>query len=159
MEQEGKQKWWQELPDRIGGDVVIAEVGAGATGVAAGKNITQQVYGLLGEPAPDDRMVIEQEVANLASSVEGLRGQIEDQTAEMARFQIQLLEGELTKTEEDQTPSASTITKVGDWLLENIPDIAEVLAGLFATPAVGRVVGKAGEASVAWVKQRFGKKA
>jgi len=75
----------------------------------------------------------------------------------MAEFQLKLLQGELTKIDKDETPSASTITQVGDWLLDNIPSIAETLTGFFATPAVGKVVGKAGEAAIKWVKQRFGK--
>jgi len=64
---------------------------------------------------------------------------------------------ELSKTDKDETPSASTITQVGDWLLDNIPSIAESLTSLFATPAVGKIVGKAGEAAIKWVRQRFGK--
>ena len=75
----------------------------------------------------------------------------------MAEFQLKLLQGELTKTDKDETPSASTITQVGDWLLDNIPSIAESLTSLFATPVVGKIVGKAGEVAVKWVKQRFGK--
>jgi hypothetical protein len=75
----------------------------------------------------------------------------------MAEFQLKLLQGELAKTGEGETPSASTITQVGDWLLDNVPQIAEILTGLFATPAVGRVVGKAGKVAVEWVKKRFGR--
>ena len=73
MAQKGQQKWWQELPDHIGGDVIIAEVGAGARGVATGKNITQTIYGLLGEPTPEDRQVIEQEIASLVASLVAAR--------------------------------------------------------------------------------------
>jgi len=47
---------------------------------------------------------------------------------------------------------------MGDWLLDNLPAIGEALGTLFALPAVGRVVGKAGEAAVKWVQQRFGNK-
>jgi hypothetical protein len=41
-------------------------------------------------------------------------------------------------------------------LLDSVPQIADALAALFATPAVGRVVGVADEAAVTWVKRRFG---
>ena len=58
---------------------------------------------------------------------------------------------------ENETPSASTITQIGDWLLDNLPELAETLAGLFATPAVGRVVGRAGESAVSWLRKRFGR--
>jgi hypothetical protein len=66
-----------------------------------------------------------------------------------------LLAGELTKTGDGEQPSASTITQIGNWLLDNLPPIAEALTGLFATPAVGRVIGRAGDAAVTWARQRF----
>jgi hypothetical protein len=86
-----------------------------------------------------------------------MQGQLDANTAKMAEFQLKLLRGELTKTEKDEKPSASTITQVGDWLLESVPQIAEPLTSLFATPAVGKVMGKAGETAIDWVRQRFGK--
>jgi hypothetical protein len=69
---------------------------------------------------------------------------------------LPLLEGELTKVEEGETPSGKTIVTIGDWLLDNVPEIVEALARLFATPAVGKVMGRAGEETVNWVRQRFG---
>jgi hypothetical protein len=152
-----EQDWWDNIPAQIGGDVIIGHVGAGATGVAIGKNITQTIYDVLGEPTPDDKQVIEQKLSEATTVVQELREQLDAATAEMAEFQLKLLQGELTKTEEGETPSASTITHVGDWLLDNVPQIAEILTSLFATPAVGRVVGKAGEVAVEWVKKRFGR--
>jgi hypothetical protein len=157
MSTNDKPMWWQNLPAHIGGDVIIADVGSNSQGIAVGKNITQTIYGLLGEPTPEDRQVVQQEIASLSATLQDLRGQLDEKTADMAQFQVEILEGELTKTEEEQVPSGTTITKIGDWLLENVPEIAEVLAGLFATPAVGRVVGKAGELAVKWVKERFGR--
>ena len=154
-----KQPWWDRLggaqadieTGETGGDVIIATIGAGSRNVAVGKNITQQIYEVLGAPTPDDKTIIQQQFEQLREQLAALH------KLQEAQLQIQLLEGELTKTGEDETPSASTITTIGDWLLDNIPDIAEALASLFATPAVGRVVGKAGEAAVAWVKKRFGR--
>ncbi len=154
-----EQKWWEKLggaqaeieTGETGGDVIIATIGAGSRNVAVGKNITQQVYEVLGAPTPDDATVIQQQFEQLRAQLAAL------QKLQTAQLQVQLLEGELTKTGEDETPSVSTITTIGDWLLDNIPEIAEALASLFATPAVGRVVGKAGEAAVAWVKRRFGR--
>jgi hypothetical protein len=157
MSKKEEQDWWNDIPASIGGDVIIGHVGAGATGVAIGKNITQTVYDVLGEPTPDDKQVIEQKLSEAATAVQELREQLDAATATMAEFQLRLLQGELTKTEEGETPSASTITQVGDWLLDNVPQIAEILTSLFATPAVGRVVGKAGEVAVEWVKKRFGR--
>ncbi len=146
------------MPAYVGGDVIIGEVGAGAKGVAIGKNITQAIYDTLGEPTPDDKQVVEQKLSELTAALHEVRGQLDTATANMAQFQLKLLQGELIKTEEGEMPSASTITQVGDWLLDSIPQIAEILTGLFATPAVGKVVGKAGEVAVRWVKKRFGSK-
>ena len=158
-DEERQQDWWDSIPAPIGGDVIIGHVGAGATGVAIGKNITQTVYDVLGAPTPDDKQVIEQKLSEAMTTVQDLQKQLDAQTAAMAEFQLKLLQGELAKTEEGETPSASTITQVGDWLLDNVPQIAEILVGLFATPAVGRVVGKAGEVAVGWAKKRFGRSA
>ncbi len=38
--------------------------------------------------------------------------------------------------------------QAGDFLIDNLPEIAEALATLFAAPAVGRVLGKAGQETV-----------
>jgi hypothetical protein len=155
MNTERQENWWEAIPSHVGGDAVIATVGAGASNVAVGKNVTQTIYDTLGEPTPDDKDTIKRKFAEVSAALQNAQDQIDANTAQMAQFQLKLLEGELEKTEEDQAPSASTITQVGDWLLDNVPAIAEVITGLFATPAVGRVVGKAGEVAVQWLKGRF----
>ena len=146
--------WWTQIsvPSgdvNTGGDMIIATIGAGSRNVAVGKNISQQYIEVLGEATPDDETIIRQEFDQLKQRLAAL------QQLQAAQLQVQLLEGELTKTGEDERPSAGAITMVGDWLLDNIPGITEALVSLFATPAVGRVVGKAGETAVAWVKSRF----
>lgn len=155
MSSQDERPWWEKVPAHIGGDAIVAHIGAGATGVAVGKNITQTLYDTLGEPTPKDKEVIQSQFGEVHAALEGMRGELDANTVQMAEFQLKLLEGELSKTEDEQTPSASTITQVGDWLLDSVPAIAEVLTGMFATPAVGRVVGKAGEAAVSWLKGRF----
>jgi len=157
MAEEKRRAWWEEVPDRVGGDVISAQIGDNATGVAVGKNVTQTVHNILGEATPKDQEVIAEQFKAVNTALEQARVKIEKSTAEMAAFQVKLLEGELSKTDEEEKPSANTITQVGDWLLDNVPDIAEALTGLFATPAVGRIVGRAGQAAVSWVKGRFGK--
>jgi hypothetical protein len=158
MPMNGKEEgaWWDAISAQAGGDLIIGYAGAGSSGVAIGKDITQRVYGVLGEPTRDDRQIIEQRLARAMTGLQDLREQLDAATATMAEFQLGLLQGELTKTAEDEMPSASTITRVGDWLLDNVPAMGEILATVFATPAVGRVVGKAGEAAVEWVRKRFG---
>jgi hypothetical protein len=162
--EEETRRWWDELPadwaskPSVGGDVVIVHIGDHARNVAAGKNVTQTIYGMLGEPQPDDRQVIDRKFTEVSQALQVTRGQLDATMAQMAEVQLKLLQGELAKTEEEETPSANTITMVGDWLLDNVPTLVEALTSLFATPAVGRVMGKAGEAAVKWVRERLGKK-
>ncbi len=155
MTEKEQKVWWNQLPPQVGGDVIVGNVNEGASNVAVGKNITQTIYNALGEPTPEDKQIIAQQVAQVLTALRQKQAQRDPATTKMAEFQTQLLQSELTKTEEGETPSASTITRVGDWLLDNVPEIAEALTSLFATPAVGKVVGKAGEAAVSWVKKRF----
>ncbi len=150
-----KQPWWEFLPPQAGGDVIIAQIGAGASGVAVGKGITQTIMTALGPIQPDDKIIIEQQFAQVIAALQQSKTSSNPQTAAMAEFQLQLLKGELTKIGDDEVPSASTMTQVGDWLLNNVPEMAELLASLFATPAVGKVVGKAGSIAVEWVRRRF----
>jgi hypothetical protein len=163
------KKWWEALAANdqgltglgsldaagAGGDVIIGIVGAGASDVAVGKNIRQQIYKIVGAPTPDDKQLITQKLAEVDAALASQASAVEAAKMQMAQSYLELLRGELLKTGEGETPSAGAITLVGNWLLDNIPEIAEALTGLFATPAVGRVVGKAGEAAVTWVKQRF----
>ena len=158
MSQEPGKPWWDQLPaspPQAGGDVIIAHIGAGARGVAVGKQITQTIYDALGPPTPDDRQVIEAKLAAVMAALHAARASLDPATAAIAEFQIKLLQGEMVKTGEGETPSASTITQVGDWLLANVPPAASVLSALFATPAAGKIMGKAGESAVAWARQRF----
>ncbi len=152
MSREDQTPWWDKVPIQAGGDVIVGQVGDNARGVAIGKDITQ----ILGKPTPDDKQIIEQRLAGVAAALDQKQTQLDAATKQMADFQLKLLKGELTKTDEKETPSASTITQVGDWLLDNVPDIAEALTSLFASPIVGKVVGKAGELAVVWVRRRFG---
>ena len=153
--------WWNQIGDNSiggldidtnGGSVIIANIGAGSSNIAVGENIKQQIYDMLGEPTPDDAEIIAAQFEALAASLENMQEQIK----QMAEFQLKLLKGELSKTQEAETPSASTITQVGDWLLDNAPALAEDLTTLFGLPAVGKIMSKAGEAAINWARTRFG---
>ena len=149
------EPWWNRMPasmgdfdvDSAGGDVIIANIGAGARNVAVGKNIQQTVYETLGEPLPDDTAIIKQQLAALKASLSPAQ-------LPVAQFPLQMLETELTKTGEGETPNGSVIRQAGNFLLDNLPDIAEALATLFAVPAVGRVLGKAGQETITWLRDR-----
>jgi hypothetical protein len=165
MSKQSEPKWWEQLPDTIGdfksrdigGDVIIASVGAGAQNVAIGKDVRQTVYEVLGQPTSDDKEIIQQGLAEVREALQQAKPEIGQSAETMAQGMLNQMENELAKTGEEETPNADVITSVGDLLLDSVPQIAETLASLFATPAVGRVVGKAGEAAVNWVKRRFGK--
>jgi hypothetical protein len=152
------EPWWSQLPGgdaatAAGGDVIIATIGAGATGVAVGKNISQQIQTTLGPATPSDPQLIEQAVQQVSDALKdaALDGAIKP----VADFQLGLLKGELLKTE-GALPSANTITGVGGWLLQQAPVLRPALAGLFGLPATGRVLIRAGDAAVTWAKQTFG---
>ena len=152
-----QKAWWDKLmPTQVGGDVIVANVSGGARNVAVGKNIQQNIDSALGAMTPDDKQTIDKKFEELNAAIKKMSGQVDATTAKMAEFQAKLLQGELSKTGENELPSATTITQVGDWLLDNLPGAAETIVGLFATPAVGKVVGKAGEVAIKWARQRFG---
>ncbi len=156
-----KPAWWDQLPDTlgglhtgdVGGSVIIGSVGAGARNVAIGQNITQTIVETLGEATPEDKAVIEAQFERVLAALNA--ASIDPRTAGRAEANLETLQAELTKTGDDDRPDAGAITRVGDWLLDNAPEIAQALAELFGLPAVGRVLGKAGEGAVAWVRRRF----
>jgi hypothetical protein len=154
QEEHAQRPWWDQLAAGatdldVGGDMIIANVGAGARNVAVGKNIQQTIYETVGEPMPDDKAVIQEQLAAFKRS-------LDESHLPVAQFPIQMLEAELTKTGDDEAPSGSVIMQAGDFLIDNLPDIAEALSTLFAVPAVGRVLGKAGQETINWLRERFG---
>jgi hypothetical protein len=146
------QPWWEGISVEAEGDVIIGYAGAGAQQTTIGKEITI----ILGEPRPEDGPSIEGSLDEADSALQRLENKLEPQAKMMAEFQLGLLRGELTKAGDGNQPSANTITQVGDWLLENVPQLTGALQHLFATPAVGRALGKSGDEAVAWVQSRFG---
>lgn len=159
-----KPAWWDQLPEQlggfsagdVGGSVIIGTVGAGARNVAIGQNITQIITEMLGEATPADKAVIAAQFERVLAALNA--APIDPRTAGRAEANLETLQAELTKTGDDDRPDANTITRLGDWLLDNAPEIAQALAELFGLPAVGRVLGKAGEGAVAWVRRRFGRR-
>ncbi len=138
---------------KAGGDVIVATVGAGAQNVAIGKNI-QQTINQLGAPTPDDRQAIEKQFERLTALLN--QSTIDPRKAGRVEGDLETLKAELTKTDANETPNANTIRRVGDWLLDNVPELAQAVTELFGLPAVAKVLGKAGDAAVAWWKGRFG---
>ena len=151
-----KQPWWETLRPSAGGDMIVGVVGPNAHGVAVGKQIQQYVDSTLGAVTPADEVTIEQRLAELEAALKTALPKLDPTRAAQAPDQVAALKDELTKTGDGDVPSGKAIVRVGNWLLDNVPDIAGAITGLFTTPAVGKVVGKAGDAAIDWARSRFG---
>lgn len=150
--------WWERTPATSSGDTIIANIGAGAQGNAVGKHINQsrQTFNEAAPPDPAaDKQQIEAALAQAQIVLDRARDALGGGVGQMAAFQLKLLGGELTKTADHETPSANTITHVGDWLLDNAPALAPSLVALFALPAAARVLAKSGPSAQAWAKTRL----
>jgi hypothetical protein len=139
-----------------GGDTIVAHIGAGAQGVAVGKHIQQTISGAAAADLDADRRGIAALLARLERDLSNAAGRIDGATATMAAFQLRLLAGELGKLGPHATPSASTISQVGDWLADNVPPLQDALAALFTAPAVLRALRQADAPLDAWLQRRFG---
>jgi hypothetical protein len=136
--------------------VITANIGAGARGVAVGKDIHQTIGGDAAADADDDRQTIERLLAGLGRELAAAAARLDPAAAAVAPIQLRLLAGELSKTGPREVPSASTVTLVGDWLLDNLPPLHDALVGLFAAPAVLRALGRADRPLGDWLQRRFG---
>jgi hypothetical protein len=137
---------------QAGGDIIMATIGAGAQGIAVGKNI-QQTIGTT-STAAEDRHTIEALLAQVAHEIAASHA--ESATQAMATFQLRLLTGELAKTDTGSVPSGSTISQVVDGLLDGIPTLKATLSKLFRHAAVVRVVQRADTSLERWLTERFG---
>jgi hypothetical protein len=161
---EKEDPWWKELAgdlegiaglnlDNVSGDVIVANVGAGAQNVAVGKGINQQIGQVMGSPKAEDAEIIQGALSQIAARL--VQADVDPRRAGRAEIHLEMLQEELTKVSADAKPNAEQIQKSGDWLVENIPEITQALAELFGLPAVGRVLGKAGAAAVEWAQRRW----
>lgn len=138
---------------QVSGDVIVASVGAGAQGVAVGKHIHQAI-GAGG--AADDRQAIDELLARVERDLAAGSARLDAATAGMAAGYARLLAGELGKTGERAAPSASAVTLVADYLLDNVPPLRGALVALFAAPAVRRALARADAPLDDWLRRRFG---
>jgi len=150
---EKQRPWWEEVP--AGGDVIVVQMGDYAHKVAAGKDVRLVTHEVLEEATGEDYHAVETSLAELRAQLAKVEG-LELAQRVLAEDRVQTLEEELTS--QDKPPEVSRVSKAVDWLLDNIPDIAEALLSLFASPAVGRIIGKAGTAGIEWAQKRFGSK-
>jgi hypothetical protein len=140
---------------QAGGDTIVAQIGAGAQGIAVGKHIRQTIGAGATADLETDRREIEALLARLERDLSNASGRIDGAVSTMAAFQLRLLTGELGKIGARATPSASTISQVGDWLADNVPPLQDALVALFTAPAVLRVLRQADTSLDAWLQRRF----
>lgn len=138
-----------------GGDMIVANIGAGAQKNVVGKN--QLVY-QKDDPTSEqnDRQAIGELLARLERALADGAAHTDAAMAGMATGYLRLLSGELTKSGERAVPSASTITLVGDWLIDSLPQLRDQLVALFDAPATRRSLARADTPLDAWLRRRFG---
>ena len=141
--------WLDALP-RAAGDLIAANIGAGAQGVAVGKHIQQTIGAATADP-----QALASAFGALEAALASVRPQLEPALASVMPFQLGLLRAELAKAGTSEQPSASTIVAVGDWLAANAPPLAMSLATFFHNPAVQQALNSAGTQASAWVATRF----
>jgi hypothetical protein len=152
--QPGRSGGWGAVPGSS--DMIVANIGDDAHGVVVGKD-NQLAMGAGADSSLDaDRRAIEALLAQLERDLSRNAGQLDGATMSMAAFQLRLLAGELGKVGERATPSASTISQVGDWLADNVAPLQNALAALFTAPAVLRLLRQADTPLDAWLQRRFG---
>lgn len=144
-----------EVRKKNTGDRITANIsGVSGSAIAVGKNIRQNVQIGGGVNTEEDRQQILAGLAQVQAALNSATG--DPRTLGRAEGDLATLQAELTKSG-DQPPDAATITRVGDWLLDHVPELAGALTELFGLPAVGRLLAKAGEPALAWVKGRLGR--
>ncbi len=141
------QPWWDLVPR-------IAPPESPVRDSDQANDVQARVDSVLSPLAPGDKQLIEQRLERFSADFAKARKQLDGMTASMAEHKFRQLRDELSKTD-DLVPNATTITATSDWLLENLPTLGDSLVRVFATPAVGKVVGKAGPVAIAWVQQRL----
>jgi hypothetical protein len=139
---------------QVSGDMIVANIGAGAQGVVVGKHIQQTITADSAAGQDADRQAIELLLAQLERELAA--SPLDAATKMMADFQLRLLAGELGKSGERASPSASTTRQVGDWLLDNLPGLKGALTALFSAPATLRALRRADAPLDAWLQRRFG---
>jgi hypothetical protein len=119
--------------------------------VAVGKNI-QQIYNAGQATYAED---LERYIRPVEEALQDNKDAVGPGIAAMADFQLKLLIAELSKIGPEEIPSASTITQVGDWLLENVPVLKASLTSLFSSKAAFHVISRSGDIGIKWLEERF----
>lgn len=140
------QPWWTQIAAQARGDVIIAQVGANAQGVAVGKQITQQIGG---DAEAEDAAVVAMHLQVAAAALAAAT--LDAAPRMMAEFQFNLLRAELKQ----RAPSSTTTVHVSDWLLGNVPALATPLRDLFTSSAGAQLLARAGNDAVAWAARCF----
>ena len=136
-----------EDKDKKGDSIEISIGGDNPGMIAIGTEITQ-TQNL--RPPTDD------ELAELKRAFADLRAQVQGQALPEMREAAIAQVDELEKAVHADEPDISTMEKVKNWFMKNIPVIAGSVTSVVLSPIVGKLVGVAGDALATEFKRRFG---
>jgi hypothetical protein len=133
----------------VGGDYIVANIGANSGQVAVGKNIHQvQQVGSGNQVTEADLKQVQQLFAELKQQIE-LSAPPEKKDAALER--VTELHEEITS----QKPALSTFEYLRNWFLKNVPSLAGAVASVVLNPIVGKVVEAAGTIAANQLKNLF----
>jgi len=140
----------KDQPLNVGGDYIVANIGANSGQVAVGKNIHQvQQVGSGNQVTEADLKQVQQLFAELKQQIE-LQSPPDKKEAALER--VTELQEEVTS----QKPAVSTFEYVRNWFLKNAPSLAGAVASVVLNPIVGKVVEAGGTIAADQLKHLFG---
>lgn len=139
-----------KLPASTAGQTVVGYIGGNPTMAAVGVNIVQVAHQVLGDPKPSDAREIANALQELRAELQRLAPRLNEKNRYLAEDKISTIEKELT--EHPASPSGDLIRAAGDWLVQNVPELAHAVLSIFLPEPVGRVIAKAGGATIEWIK-------
>ncbi len=140
----------KDQPPSVGGDYIVANIGANSGQVAVGKNIHQvQQVGSGNQVTEDDLKQVQQLFAELKQQIE-LHSPPDKKDAAMERV------SELQEEVKSDKPAISTFEYVRNWFLKNVPSLAGAVASVVLNPIVGKVVEAGGTIAANQLMHLFG---
>lgn len=133
----------------VGGDYIVANIGANSGQVAVGKDIHQV------QQVGSGNQVTEADLKQVQQLFAALKQQIAQQAPpdkkDAALERVSELQEEVTS----QKPSLSTFEYVRNWFLKNLPSLAGAVTSVVVNPILGKVVEAAGTIAADQLKQLF----
>jgi hypothetical protein len=139
----------KEPTPNVGGDYIVANIGANSGQIAVGKNIHQvQQIGSGNQVTEADLKQVQQLFAELKQQIE-LEAPPDKKDAALERVT------ELQEEVSSPKPALSTFEYLRNWFLKNIPSLAGAVTAVVVNPIVGKVVEAAGTIAAGQLKHLF----